>query len=119
MPCSFLQQSGPRYVEVTKEGAVVLVPVRVNSNLKTMNVEEILRQKKQMHVAAFRNLVCDELPHDLHRIAEEGNATVRYEVDLCKEHGGKVYTVEDLIKAIADDVRKTFRRHEHLDHERY
>ena len=29
VPCSFLQQSGPRYVEVTDEGAVVLVPARI------------------------------------------------------------------------------------------
>ncbi len=117
VPCSFLQQSGPRYVEVTEGGAVVLVPVRINSNLKTMTVEEFLGQKKQMHVTAFRHLVCDELPHDLHRIAEEGNASARFEVDLCKERDGRVFTVGDFIKAIVEDVRKTLRRHEQLDHE--
>ncbi len=102
----------------TDAGAVVLVPVRINSNLKTMTVEEFLGQKKQMHVTAFRHLVFDELPHDLHRIAEEGNAAARLEVDLRKESEGRVYTVDDFIKAIADDVKKTLRRHEHLDHER-
>jgi hypothetical protein len=102
---------------MTEEGAVVLVPVRINSNLKTMTVEEFLGQKKQMHVTAFRHLVCDELPHDLHRIAEEGNASARFEVDLCKERDGRVFTVGDFIKAIVEDVRKTLRRHEQLDHE--
>ena len=33
VPCSFLQQSGPRYFEVTDQGAVVLVPVRASSPL--------------------------------------------------------------------------------------
>jgi hypothetical protein len=118
VPCSFLQQSGRRYLEVTAAGAVVLVPVRINSNLKTMTVEEFLGQKKQMHVSAFRHLAFDELPHDLRRIADEGNASQRFEVDLCKERDGQVYTVEGLIKAIVDDVKKTFRRHESLDNER-
>jgi hypothetical protein len=118
VPCSFLQQSGPRYLEVTSAGAVVLVPVRINSNLKTMTVEEFLGQKKQMHVSAFRHLACDELPHDLRRIAEEGKAAERLEVDLCKERDGRVYNVDDLIHAIVEDVKKTFRLHEALDHER-
>ena len=94
VPCSFLQQSGPRYVEVTSQGAVVLVPVRINSNLKAMTVEELLGQKKSMHVTAFRHFVCDELPHDLRRIADSHNAEERCAADLRTEKNGRVYSVQ-------------------------
>jgi hypothetical protein len=94
VPCSFLQQSGPRYVEVTSQGAVVLVPVRINSNLKAMTVEELLGQKKSMHVTAFRHFVHDELPHDLRRIADSYDAEARYAADLRTEKNGRVYSVQ-------------------------
>ena len=94
VPCSFLQQSGARYVEVTEQGAVVLVPVRINSNLKAMTVEELLGQKKSMHVTAFRHFVFNELPHDLRRIADTGGAEARYSADLMTEKNGRVYKVQ-------------------------
>jgi hypothetical protein len=94
VPCSFLQQSGPRYVEVTSQGAVVLVPVRINSNLKAMTVEELLGQKKSMHVTAFRHFVHGELPHDLRRIADGGGAEARCAADLRTEKDGRVYSVQ-------------------------
>ena len=51
--------------------------MRINSNLKTMTVEELLGQKKTMHVTAFRHFLHDELPHDLRRIADAHNAPER------------------------------------------
>jgi hypothetical protein len=52
-PCSFLEQDGgPRY-EVTEAGLVQVVSVRVNANQRTMTVEELRGQKKQLHVDAF------------------------------------------------------------------
>ena len=54
VPCSFLEPAGNRVLQVTPEGAVALVPVRVNVNLKARTVEEIVGQKRQLHITAFR-----------------------------------------------------------------
>ena len=53
MPCSFVEQVGPKFLTVTKTGAITMIPVKINSNLKTQTVEELIAQKKSMHIQSF------------------------------------------------------------------
>ncbi len=46
-------QAGGGRVEVVNGGLVTFVPVRMNLNLKTEMVEELLEKKKSMHIAVF------------------------------------------------------------------
>ena len=46
VPCSFLESAGNRVLEVTPEGVVALIPVRINVNLKARTAEEIRGQKR-------------------------------------------------------------------------
>ena len=95
VPCSFLEPVGARYLEVSPHGPVTVIPLRVNANLKTMVIEDLVAQKKQMHLASFR-YVLDELGSDLRRLARELDAEERLRNDW--KPGD--HTVSELLKRI-------------------
>jgi hypothetical protein len=55
VPCSFVAPDGPERMEVTEHhGVVRIVPVRVNSNLTTQTLEQIINSKKHtLHSAGL------------------------------------------------------------------
>ena len=59
---------------------MTIIPVRVNANLKTMVVEELVAQKKNIHLSAF-SYVLDELQQDLQALADAHNAAERHQTD--------------------------------------
>ena len=108
LPCSFVQPSGSRYLEVSALGVVTMVPVRVNANLKTMTVDEILGQKKAMHLASFRYLQ-DELRRDLEHIAEAEGGSGRLRADTSP--GKARFSVHGFVRHIQKQVQEVFERH--------
>jgi ankyrin repeat protein len=114
VPCSFVQraQAGGFRVEVVDGGLVTFVPVRVNLNLKTETVEELLEKKKSMHMTAFEFRV-NELKQRLHDDAKAGNAEAILERD--KHYQGaiwkKVHTVEGFIEAQVKKVKVVLENH--------
>ena len=83
-----------------------------------MRRQELLGQKKSMHVAAFRFLA-DETARDLRRIAAEEGAEARLAGDGERVRGGTRYTIEMLLARIEELVREVLARHEGLDEEGY
>ena len=72
-PMCFLAPDGPARLEVTANGVVSVVEVRVNVNLKTGTLDDLVEQKKRGHLASFDFLISD-LSNSLRRTAEEGKA---------------------------------------------
>jgi hypothetical protein len=86
VPYSFVQGDGRQRTEITDGGGVLtVISARVNINLKTETLEQLLGKKKSMHIAAFKSVI-DETKQWLHAYAEEGGrAQARAATD--KEYG--------------------------------
>ena len=52
-PGSFLQRTGEDYVECTAGGPVRIIGARINANNTMRTTEQLLEQKKEMHLSAF------------------------------------------------------------------
>lgn len=116
VPCSYLEPSGPAELEVTPHGIVSTIPVRANANLITSTIEELVSQKRSMHLAAFAFLL-DELQADLEALAEEGGAAARWarekESETAKKwekNGEKrqIPTVAEFIGGIVVQAKKVY-----------
>ena len=72
VPYSFVQGDGRQRTEITDGGGVLtVISARVNINLKTETLEQLLGKKKSMHIAAFKSVI-DETKQWLRAHAEEG-----------------------------------------------
>ena len=114
LPCSFVQRAlaGGGRVQVVDGGLVTFVPVRVNLNLKTETVEELLQKKKSMHVTGFEFRV-NELRQQLRDEASAGNAEARLkrEKDVYGVYWEKEHSVEGFIEAQVGKVSAVLERH--------
>ena len=112
LPMSFIYPDGtPRFTVSAAGLGARAIPVRVNLNLSSRTVEQILGQKKRMHCAAFAFLAA-ELKGELARRAEDGGAAAaRFAGDSTKNQGG-AHTVEGLLEGIAGQFEAVLRRHE-------
>ena len=112
VPCSFIAPEGPPRFSTGADGLVVRVfPVRVNANLSSRTVEELLGQKKRAHVAAFRFLV-GEVRRDLAALAEAGGAAARLAGDATARGGPAPPTVGALLGRIEGQCEERLRAHE-------
>jgi hypothetical protein len=73
--------------------------------------QELLGQKKSMHINAFR-LLTDELSRDLRCIADKEGAEARLAADSERNYMGKRYTVEGFLDRIVGLVVEVVKRHE-------
>jgi hypothetical protein len=72
VPCSFLGPDGPTQFLIGDDGlGVRVVPVRISTSHSARTVEDLLGEKKNMHVTAFKYLV-EETRATLTLIAERG-----------------------------------------------
>ena len=114
VPCSFVQraQQGGGRVEVADGGLVTFVPVRVNLNLKTETVEELLEKKKSMHVTAFEFRV-NELRQRLQDEAKAGNAGACLQRDKVSQgqYWKKEHSVEGYVEAQVAKVEAVLKTH--------
>ena len=58
-PYCYIEQIGAQYMEATEHGIVQVIPVRMNSNLKTLTIEELREKKKSIHLSCFDVLIKD------------------------------------------------------------
>jgi WD40 repeat protein len=61
LPCSFVQRSrqGGGRVEVVLGGLMAFVSVRVNLNIKTQTVDELLEQRKSLHMVSAKSILAE------------------------------------------------------------
>jgi hypothetical protein len=70
-PHAFLEPVGGNETLVTEHGMVEVIPVRVNSNLKAVTLEEYQGRKKEMHMASFK-MVMQDLVEQLEEVSYGG-----------------------------------------------
>jgi hypothetical protein len=88
----------------------------MNMNVKTMTVEELIGQKKSIHLSGFQYML-GELRNTLQRVAADGNAALRLQTEMSRS---QCYTpVSTLVDTIVDQCRAVFLRHRAIDSSSY
>jgi hypothetical protein len=82
--------------------------VRVNANLKTETVEELIEKKKRMHLSAAR-LLADEVKADLEQLSNSLESKQRYQQDQTGCEDG--FTLETLFRTICEQCEVVLMRH--------
>jgi hypothetical protein len=99
-----------------------MAPSRAGSEVTVLTrsrpgcMQELLGQKKDMHINSFRLLI-DELSRDLRRIADEGDAEARLASDSERMYGK--YRVHNFLQRIVGLAKEVLRRHERRKAEDY
>jgi hypothetical protein len=112
-PMSFISPNGtPRFTISAAGLGMRVIPVRINANLSSRTVEQHVGQRKRMHCAAFRFLLC-ELADELDQLAEVGGAEARCASDTAKNQRGAAvsYSVEGFLKGIVRQFEEVLSRH--------
>jgi hypothetical protein len=91
--------------------------VRIRANLKSLTVEELKAQKRDLHLTSFRYMVAETV-RDLERIAREEGARARLQRDPSRVWEGAALTVEGLLGKIERDCEAVLARHEAVPPER-
>jgi hypothetical protein len=115
LPCSFVQraqQMSRGRVQVVDGALVTFVPVRVNLNLKTETVDELMEKKKSMHLTAFEFRV-NELRQQLHDKAIAGDADTRLKRDKDRDgvYWKKSYSIDSYIQSQVAKVEAVLQKH--------
>ena len=112
VPCSLVQPLGDdaTSVEVMHGGLVTVLSVRVNINIKTETVEELVAKKKSMHIAAMKAMI-DDLGQDLKSISESEAFKERFRKDGSIHYSNSAVIVEHIIQ----QCRLVLQRHEERD----
>ena len=96
-PCSLIEAQGDSYVEVTADGILTIIPVRMNNNVKTLTLEELLDQKKKMHLSSFE-IIINEIIEDLDKLADANETSIRIKKKITEDPNTSVEANETLIK---------------------
>jgi ankyrin repeat protein len=115
LPCSFVQRAHQRSrgrVQVVDGALVTFVPVRVNLNLKTETVDELMEKKKSLHLTAFEFRV-NELRQQLHDQARAGDADTRLKRDKDRDglYWKKSYSIDSFIQSQVAKVEAVLQKH--------
>jgi len=112
LPISYVQQTGRQRVEQLASGQVVVIPVRVNVNLKADRLEQLEQSKKSIHITEFEFRV-NELRERLQEMAQAAQADARLKRDqgrfgsFWKQH----YTVAGCIEALVHKTEHVVAQH--------
>jgi hypothetical protein len=79
----------------SEAGSVRVFPVRIHTNLKAETLDDFERQKKGLHISAFKFRI-DELRNDLRQMASDSSRA--------KEEGLKDGSLDKFIETITDKV---------------
>jgi hypothetical protein len=92
--------------------------VRIHENLKSLTVEELEGQKRDLHLAAFRCLLA-ETERELNDAAEEPQAQYRLQRDGSRVHEGGTFTLEGLVGKVMGECEAVLKRQAAVRSERY
>ena len=101
---------------MTPQGPVRVITVRVNVNQLAMTCEQIVGQKKELHIQSFEHGA-----RDLRRaLLEHGDAFAeRLERDASAQYGAPGYGLQQLTDGILEECKKQLDEHRRLDASQY
>ena len=108
-PCSLIEPNGEKFVEVTPDGIVTIIPVRANMNVRTMTLQEIVEQKKQMHLTSFKYLLV-EIKNEIDALSKDPSLGKRLMQDVTAEESEN--SVQLLVESINEECEQAYLRHE-------
>ena len=113
VPCSFLEPQGGEVMEVTSDGLLGKVHIRINMNIKSRTCEDLVSMKKEMHISSFKYLL-GELEKELKESAKSDEAVERARNDISFALSGEGYSLDvfvcEIVKQcqmIWEEVRRT------------
>jgi hypothetical protein len=95
-----------------------LSQVCIHANLKSLTVEELKGQKRDMHLTAFRYMLA-ETARELKDTAGEQRARDRLQRDPFRENQGVTHTLEGLVAKILGECDAVLERHAAITPDRY
>mmetsp|Transcript_39867 Transcript_39867/g.106441 ORF Transcript_39867/g.106441 Transcript_39867/m.106441 type:complete len:994 (-) Transcript_39867:405-3386(-) len=122
VPGSFIEQEngGDPWVQVTKDGIVEMVPVKVSANLKGNTTDELEQLKKKMHLTAFKYRI-GEVKATLEARVKSGShedgtkvVTKRYEADTKAVNAN--IRPKDFVDKIVKQCWEIYSRHNKINH---
>ena len=113
-PCSFLEPQSGEVMELTEHGLVAKFRIRLNVNLKSRTCEELVAQKKQMHISSFEYLL-DELAQELAELVASPDAASR----ALRDPLTRVANAGQLRSRIMEQCREVLRQHQAVPAELY
>ena len=121
-PGCFLEPIGTREVE-TNFGALTVVEVRVNCNLKNMTIDELLSLRKDLHLQAF-SLLVNDVKHSLKGYMAQVEERLASDKTLNYDEEGNwagkpICTAEEFIKKVLDQCEEVRSRHKDIKADEY
>jgi hypothetical protein len=89
---------------------VIVIPARINANLKAKTMEEVIAQRKDLHMSLVKN-VTREIARDLKAIEESDQFVERAKKDFSSKNA-----VGTLIRSVAKECGDIVSLHESKDH---
>ena len=119
LPLSFLAPSGEQYLELTNQGLLLIIPVRVNANVKARTIEELEEQKKIIHLSSFKCLI-DEVEHHLENLITQDQTRVKIQKETynVSEEEQQVM-LHDFVESIVLECKARLYRHRRTNVEFY
>jgi ankyrin repeat protein len=118
VPMSFVQGEGRCRLEIGPGGGVLkVISVRININIKTETVEQLMGKKKSMHLSAFKSLIDETNQWMQAYAAEDGRALARAATD--KEYGNFDIDISSFISEIMNQMRAIMNADEALPDDDY
>jgi ankyrin repeat protein len=119
-PCSLLEAGDEPFMEITPNGIIQIIPVRMNNNVKTMTVEQLLNQKKVMHICGFEFLV-NEVKVELARVTEERAAQDKADFAQVGRsgEGSKDNILSWIAEGIIEECQNTLEKHKAIDSQKF
>ena len=99
-----------------EQGIVRIIPVKANANTRSLTVEQLIGQKKQLHLGSFRYIL-DGLKSKLWEIVESNNAIGSLQKDLSVQTG--LEDVKGFVFRILSQCEEIFKEHERLGPKEY
>jgi hypothetical protein len=97
------QVVGSPTIQETEKGPVIVIPARINANLKAKTMEEVIAQRKDLHMSLVKN-VTREIARDIKVIEESDEFIERAKKDFSSKNaaGRLVRSVTEECEHIVD-----------------
>ena len=118
VPCSFLEPQGGEVMEVTPNGLLGKVRIRLNMNIKSRTCEDLVSLKKEMHISSFKYLL-GELEKELKEDSQSDAAVVRAKNDISFAFSWQGYTLDSFVNGIVAQCTDILQAHQRLEPEQF
>jgi ankyrin repeat protein len=104
-PRSNIEVTGTPRLVATDKGQVLVIPARINANLKVKTIEETQAQRKNLHMSLVQNVV-REVKRDVRDLQSSTKFRERTEMDATKS------SVGHMVESVIEECEKLLQMHD-------